>query len=269
MDTQIFNRFCSLIYRSSGISLGAEKQQLLEGRIQKRLAQLSLATPGEYLKIVETDLSGNELVVLLDAISTNTTYFYRESKHFDILADVLASYRKENRAQVKIWCAASSTGEEPYTLGMLCQENLDLKSQSAAVLATDISMRALQRACEGSYSESAVLKLPQKLRQRYFQEKTKGGVKICEVAPDTRKLVLYKRLNLAQFPYPLRGPLDIIFCRNVMIYFDLAVRQGVINEFSRLLRPGGLLFLSHSENLLGVTHSLGRYDASVFQKRER
>lgn len=267
MDAEIFNRFRDLIYRNSGIALADEKRDLLNGRIRKRLAQLQLHEPLDYLQVIESDLSGQELVLLLDAISTNTTYFHREPRHFEIYAEMLRSYRAEGRRQVKVWCAAASTGEEPYTLAMIASDTLDLKVQTAKVLATDISTRALGRAVEGIYPLASVAKLPEQLRNRHFVRADSEEQQMCQVHPEIRRMVLFKRLNLVEFPYPLQGAVDIIFCRNVMIYFDIPVRERVIHEFTRLLAPGGFLFLSHSENLLGIQHELGRYDTSVFQKK--
>lgn len=272
MDQRVFERFRELIYRESGIALHAEKISLLSNRIQKRMRELKLSAPEDYLEVIETDLSRQELVALLDAISTNTTYFFRESAHFLTFQRILQEVRTSKRSKpLKIWCAASSTGEEPYTLAYYLRETLDWSHQSGRILATDISTRALERATAGVYSAEQTLKLPPEIRRGMFPDmsssvfKEPAGIKV-RIDPDLQALVLFKRLNLIQFPYPLKGPLDVVFCRNVMIYFDTPTRQRIVSEIERLLAPGGYLFLSHSENLLGITHHLTRVETSVFQK---
>lgn len=266
MERETFDRLRSLIYDASGISLGPDKLQLLQNRINKRLRALKLRSPDEYLRIIEVDVEGHELVELLNVISTNVTYFWREEKHFLFLRDMLRSWFREGKRELRMWCAASSSGEEPYTMAMIAEEEWGGQGKKRT-LATDISIPILQKAAAARYGVDQVARLPAELREKYFVTTYDDeGEAWCSVVPEIREQVVFKRLNLAKFPIPLKGPIDVIFCRNVMIYFDLAVRQQLINEFVRLLNPGGYLILSHSENLLGITHPLVGRGTAVYQK---
>jgi len=263
VDTQVFATIRNLVYRESGISLSQEKIQLVANRLQKRLRALGLSSEQQYVEILETDATGEELIQLIDAISTNVTYFYREHKHFEILETILRGYEAERRSKVRIWCAAASSGEEPYTLAMVAREALDTRRCDVKVLATDICTRVLTVASNGVYPAESVAKLPQHYQQDYFSP---AGKEQQRINPQIASMVTFKKLNLAKVPLPLNGPIDIIFCRNVMIYFDLAVRTKLVREFERLLAPGGYLFLSHSENLLGIQHKLESRAVAVHQK---
>ena len=268
MQQAIFNRFRNIIYERSGIVLSEEKKSLLSSRIQKRIRDNNLENELQYLEIIELDMSGSELTELIDAISTNTTYFWREAEHFQILGDIFKMWSKAGKTKYRIWCAASSTGQEPYILAMLMREHLKTQ-MDLKILATDVSTRVLKIAHAGIYSAEDVAKLPSNLRTKYFlplhAENGQDSQKL-QVAQPLRDITVFKKLNLVEFPYPLKGPIDIIFCRNVMIYFDLTTRRQIINEFQKLLAPGGFLFLSLSESLLGIEHSLQKYGISVFQR---
>ena len=257
-----------IVERESGISIGEDKLELLRNRIRKRLRALGVSSEREYLDILETDLDGRELVHLLDVVSTNHTFFYREPEHFRIFRELMVRLRTERTTEIRIWCAASSSGEEPYTLAMICDEVLAGSAVGAKILATDISTSVLAKAVRGVYREDQLAKLPQALRTPYFHP-LHDEDENWEVVPSIKKMVIFKKLNLSKFPFPLTGPLDIIFCRNVMIYFDLELRGRIIRECERLLAPGGHLFLSHSENLLGVQHHLKGLEVGVYCKPGR
>lgn len=269
MDTELFQKFRSLIFRESGISLGNDKLQLLTNRVNKRLKALRIKDPEEYLRIVELDQSGDELVRLIDVVSTNVTYFYREHEHFTRFAEILGNLRSSAQKEIKVWCAACSSGEEAYMLAMMAEETLDLRSTAFRILATDISVRVLEKAVLGLYEDKQLEKLPEALQRKYFREIETEAGDLWRVEPSLARLIVFKRLNLSSFPYPLKGPLDVIFCRNVMIYFGPELRQKVIDEFWKLLRPGGYLFLGHSENLLGIRHEFESKGVSTFRKAER
>ncbi len=264
MDNSVFKEFCALIHKESGIYLPPEKEQLLANRIQKRLRSLGLKNEEKYLEIIELDISGQELTLLLDAISTNVTYFYREERHFQILEELLKKHKASSAQEVKIWCAASSSGEEPYTLSMVASE-VGCKTR---ILATDISTRVLNKALGRCYEEKQLEKLPMAYRAKYFRKVIKDEEPYFEVTKDVADRVIFKRLNLAKFPIPLNGGIDMIFCRNVMIYFKKDLRAKLVEEFLRLLKPGGYLFLSHSENLLGIDHPFKTTATAVYQKPE-
>lgn len=267
MDLQIFERFRALIYKESGIVLHPEKITLLDNRIQKRLRELRLKDPGEYFQIIETDASGDELINLIDSISTNVTYFYREPDHFQTLAKVINEWKGAGTlSKLRIWCAAASSGEEPYTIAFTALENIDPVRTELKILGTDICTKVLRKAQEGRYPERELQAVPASARSRFLEVCPDAPGEMFQVKESVQQYLLFKKLNLTRYPYPLRGPLDIIFCRNVMIYFDGPTRQKIVTEFLRLLRPGGYLFLSHSESLLGIEHSLEPCGRSVFRK---
>ncbi len=263
MEAEIFEAFQKLIYRESGIVLTEQKVPLLSSRIQKRLKALGIDSESEYLRILELDVSGNELVALLDVVSTNVTYFYREAAHFELYRTILADLAKRGRDEVKIWCAAASSGEEPYTLAFEGLEALSGTRTKLKILATDISLTVLRRAACAVYSDTVVSKIRQDIRHKYL---TRIDDLNWRVNRDVVERILFKRLNLVEQPYKLRGPFDIIFCRNVMIYFDNSTRESIVQQFEKLLGTGGYLFVSHSENLLNVDHKLDKVNASVFRR---
>lgn len=270
MEPHVFERYRQLIYRKSGIVLSPEKKSLLASRIQKRIRAHGLSSEAEYLNVIETDATAAELVHLIDAISTNTTYFWREPEHFQLLGQILKDWRAQGRNKVRIWCAAASTGQEPYTLAMEALENMQGPKFDVKILATDVSTKVLKIAREGIYDEPDVAKLPSTKQSRFFTKLPLASDRLesqCQVSQELANLILFKQLNLIEFPYPIKTSLDIIFCRNVMIYFDVKTRQQIVDECARLLAPGGLLFLSLSESLLGITHNLQKYGTSVYQKR--
>ena len=267
MDSTIFNEYRTLIIDHSGISLTEEKKTLLSNRITKRMQALNIGNPHEYLKVVQEDASGQELERLIDVVSTNVTSFYREATHFETLASILDEHKTLGKNSLRLWCAAASSGEEPYTLAITILEHFlkGNESADARILATDICTTVLRTAIAGCYNQKQVEAVPEHLQTKYFKKVTHDLYKVNPALPS---LLLFKKLNLAQFPYPLSGPLDMIFCRNCMIYFERDLRCKIVKEFERLLAPGGHLFISHSENLVGFSHSLKRVASSVYQKPE-
>ena len=265
MDLETFQKFRTLIYSQCGIVLPPEKKGLLESRIIKRLRALGVSGEKEYLKIVELDVEGCELVNLINVVSTNTTYFYREDGHFKSFRSMLKELYRPNTT-LKVWCAAASSGEEPYTLAFEALEAFPTtKPCPVKILATDISTRVLEKAIAAEYPRAALSKIPAEIQQRYT-EPSPFDDETFTISQQARALLLFKKFNLVEYPYALKGPLDIIFCRNVMIYFDNTNRQKIINEFWRLLRPKGYLVVSHSENLLGIDNKFAKIGASVFRK---
>lgn len=266
MDDQTFIRFQSLIYEQSGIFLKEGKKALVEARIGNRLRALGLSDPKEYLKYVGADASGDEVVSLLDAISTNVTFFFREDDHFTFLRNVMERIVAESKFQsIRIWSAASSTGEEPYSIAMVLAEVLKGRSMDCKILATDISTRVLKEAMEGRYAASRIEKVPADYLKKYFVKAASGNLSYT-VRDDIRKMVTFSRINLSETPFPMSGPFDFVFCRNVMIYFDTAVRTKLITEITRLLRPGGFLMVGHSETLAQLGVGLKSIKPSIYRK---
>jgi chemotaxis protein methyltransferase CheR len=269
VEAQLFQKFCDIAYSKAGIKLRDGKEALVAARVAKRLRALSLTTPGEYLTLLETDASGNEIVSFLDAISTNFTAFYRERSHFDRLAEFINHRLEQGKKRLRIWCAASSSGEEPYTLAMTVAEAVGDRPVDWKILATDISTKILAVAEEGIYDGAALKDVPRHLLSKHFDalDTRRSDNRRWKVRDGLRRQVVFKRLNLAKPPYPMPGPLDVVFCRNVMIYFDDPVRQGLITEVDRLLASDGLVCIGHSESLSGLETRLAIVEPSVYQPR--
>lgn len=253
MEKTVFDRLRTIVYENSGISLSDKKITLVSSRINKRLRLLNLPSYEDYLGFLKTDKTGEELVHFLDVISTNTTNFYREPVHFEILASLIEKCLNQGQKRFRIWCAAASSGEEPYTLAMTILESIKGARVDSKILATDISTSVLAKAQAGVYEAEKLKNIPKRLLSRYFIKiKKKGGYHYL-VGDKLRNLITYRRLNLSSPPFPMKGPFDVVFCRNVMIYFDNAVRKRLVDDIYRLLKPGGYLMIGHSESLKSLT----------------
>ncbi len=244
----------ALVYDKSGITLDTGKRALVATRLQKRLRQLRLASYRDYLLHLEADESGEELTLLLDAIATNHTSFFREPQHFDLLRDrvVPAVRAKSAHASLSGWCAASSTGEEPVTIAITL---LEAGVTHFSLLASDISTKALATARAAVYPLDRVKSIPPVLLRKYFERGLGAQEGLARVAPDVRQHIEYRALNLIAMAR-LPRQFDFIFCRNVMIYFDKLVQQRVVSMLEQQLAPGGYLFIAHSESLNGIRHGL-------------
>ena len=263
----LFRRFRDGAYTHAGISLKDGTETLVESRIGKRLSALGLPDAESYADFLEAH-PDDEIVQFLDVISTNFTSFYREPDHFELLTEEAQRWLEEGRTRVRVWCAASSTGEEPYTLVMTLDQVLG-SQVDWRLLATDISTRVLDAAGRGVFPEDRFKGMPNHLRMRYFNRARRNGEQDeWEIRPEYRQRVSFGRLNLSHVPYPLSGPLDAVFCRNVMIYFDTPMRQTVVSQVERLLRPGGLFVIGHAETLNGLNTRLQILRPSVFRKPE-
>jgi chemotaxis protein methyltransferase CheR len=247
IDAASYARLKVMVRELAGIDLKPGKETLVAGRLQKRMRELGYSRFKEYLDHVEQDQSTDEIVLLLDTLSTNVTAFFREAEHFTLLGKKTAEWIAEGRTELRVWCAACSSGEEPYTIAMTMLEVIGNRPVQLKILATDISTRVLELARQGAYSASAVASIPEPLRRRYVTPD--AGGKLYRANEQLRRLVTFNRVNLAKPPYPMKGPFDAVFCRNVMIYFDNEIRIRILAETRRLLRPGGLLCVGHAESL--------------------
>ncbi len=267
METTVFRELCAIARREAGINLKEGKEALVSARVEKRIRALGLPGERAYLDYLKRDHSGGELTRFLDVISTNFTKFMREPDHFEDLAAWGRSVTLEGERKIRIWCAAAATGEEPYSIAVTLLETLGAKAADLKILATDISTSALKRAVAGRYRPGSVAALPQRIRKKYFVRKEGGGESdVYEVKGNVKEKVVFRRLNLAKPPFPMRGPMDVVFCRNVMIYFDREIRARLVAEIERLLRPGGILFIGHSETLTGIETGLEAERPSVYRK---
>ncbi|MBW1730964.1 MAG: protein-glutamate O-methyltransferase CheR [Deltaproteobacteria bacterium] len=244
-----FLKLSSLVYKQSGINLHEGKKHLLEARLGKRLRATGISSVRQYLKLIEQDKT--ELTHFLDAVSTNHTYFFRESRHFECL-------RPEH---VSIWCAACSSGEEPYSVAIDCLE----KGFRPAILATDISTKVLKEAQEGIYPIEKAKEVPLNLMKKYFKRgvgKWEGYIKIKQ---EVREMVTFKRFNLLK-GHPPREKFHVIFCRNVLIYFDRSAKERVVNNLYQALKPDGYLIIGGAETLSGINHPYKYIKPSIYQK---
>lgn len=265
MKKKVFNQLRAIAYEKAGIALNEGKEALVNARVAKRLRALKLADEEAYLAYLLGDSSGEELVQFLDAISTNFTNFFREAEHFEIFKNLIAHKLQKGQTKLRIWCAASSTGEEPYTILISLDEVLGKKRVDAKLLATDISTRVLSTAMAGQYHEDRLGPMSKERLRKYFDKgKDAKGEMLFSIKPELRKKVVFKRLNLAKPPFPMKGPLDVVFCRNVMIYFDQKIKQGLVEQIEKLLAPDGLLFIGHSETLSGLKSGLYALKPSVY-----
>ena len=261
-----FQRFRTLIYDESGISLSDQKQTLLASRLSKRLRDLGLTTYSEYYTKVTKDPTSEEFTRMLDLISTNKTDFFREPKHFDFLREriipELASVKR-----MRIWSSACSSGEEPYTIAMTIFDHVTNPAQwDYKILASDLSTRVLAKAVSGLYDEDRFRGVPLEIIKRHFLRGRGEQTGLFKVKPHLASAITFRRLNLMDDRFPIKSPLDLIFCRNVMIYFDRPTQEKLVNKFHHYLRPGGYLFIGHSESLQWLTHSFKSIAPTIYQK---
>jgi chemotaxis protein methyltransferase CheR len=265
-----FETISQLVKDLCGINLHQGKKELVKARLGKRLRALELSNFDDYVEYVRRDTSRDELTAMLDAISTNLTQFYREPQHFEHLADVvlpsLVSAAVKSGRRLRIWSAGCSSGEEAYTIAIMLHEHVPgLKNWDARILATDISTRVLARAREGVYDADRLEQIPAGWTTKYFTCIQPRPERRYRLNDDVRQLITFGRLNLME-RWPMRGPFDVIFCRNVMIYFDKPTQARLIERFWELLGSGGTLFVGHSESLAGVTHRFEYVQPTVYQK---
>lgn len=266
-----FLRLSAFIQQELGIKMPPAKKALLESRLQKRLRALGCKAFSEYCDMLfGPGGMERELVYMLDLVTTNKTDFFRESHHFDLLiGSILPDMVREPRRRVTIWSAGCSTGEEPYTLSMVISEFASAHPGLGFdfdILATDISTRVLEMASRGVYKEERLAPVPESFRRRYFLRSRDKASGLVRVAPEVREKVRFARLNLMDEEFPLESPLDIIFCRNVIIYFNRETQERLMWKFCNNLKPGGYLFLGHSETLSGLGLPLKKVAASVYIK---
>jgi chemotaxis protein methyltransferase CheR len=265
-----FQKISRLVYEKSGIHLTDSKKELVKARLGKRLRRGRFKSFAEYYRHVVNDPTGQEIVLLLDSISTNFTQFFREPQHFDYLQEqVLPALRLRggrHRRKVRIWSAGCSSGEEPYSIAITLLETLTpLSEWQIQILATDISTKVLAEAQKGIYLWEKVAHLPMPLLKKYFLKGEGRWASHVQVKAEVKGLVRFQRLNLME-PFAFPEPYDCIFCRNVMIYFDKKTREDLINRLYDCLEPGGVLFIGHSESLTGMRSLFHYIKPAVYKK---
>jgi len=267
-----FPRFSKLIYEACGIKLPPHKKSMLETRLRKRLRALELGSFDEYARYL-FDSSGlkDELVNLIDVVTTNKTDFFREAAHFDYLAQVavpklIAGGGAGIRRPLRIWSAGCSTGEEAYTLAMVLSEIAESNGDfQFSILATDISTQVLEKARLGIYAAARAEMIPANLKKKYLMRGTGERQGSVRVVPELRALVSFRHLNFMADDFQITQAPDVIFFRNVMIYFDRPTQERLLRRFSGLLGAGGFLFLGHSETLNGMSLPFSQEAPSVYR----
>jgi len=263
-----FNRIRDFIKIKLGINLSDVKKTLLQSRLNSILNEKGFDNFTLYFDDLLQDKSGDALVQFVNRVTTNHTYFMREKDHFDYLRDTALPYIYENHSQnrdLRLWCAACSTGEEPYTLEMIIQDFFRDKPDrwDTQILATDISTNVLLKAAQGAYSEENLKDLPNRWIHDYF---ITYGDKHKQVRNEIKKLIIFRKFNLMEEKFPFKKPFHIIFCRNVMIYFDSDTRDQLISKFYDATVTGGFLFIGHSESLNYKTTKYKYIKPAVYRK---
>jgi len=265
-----FDRISVFVYEQCGINLSKPKKVLVESRLQKRLSALRINSFTAYCDLVMSKAGANEeLVHLIDAISTNKTDFFREPVHFDFLEnEVIPQYMTQRPERTfKVWSSACSSGEEPYTTAIVLEECLRRHpGLRYAITATDISTRVLERAVKGIYDERVVSTIPMHLRKKYLLRSKNQETPTVRIDPLLRTKVQFKRLNLTEDILEVEPDFDVIFCRNVLIYFDRKTQEQVVRKLVSKLRPGGYLFIGHSESIYHMGLSLQQVKPTVFRR---
>jgi chemotaxis protein methyltransferase CheR len=266
-----FFRLKEFIYRHCGIKITESKRTMLEARLQKRLRKLKVATFSRYCDYLFSPQGmGEELVSMIDVVTTNKTDFFREPGHFDYLSlralpDLIR--RSGGRRSVTLWSAGCSSGEEPYTLAMVMADFVkECHGMDYTILATDISTRVLDKAKLAIYDEEQIGPISMELRKRYLLKSRTAESRAYRIVPELRERVKFRRLNFMDENFGFREAMDIIFCRNVIIYFDKPTQERLLNRFCKYLSPDGYLFMGHSETLLGMNVPLTQVAPTVYRK---
>ena len=275
MSTRDFQRVSEFVQGELGIMMPPTKKIMLQSRLQKRLRVLRMKTFSEYCDYVFSP-SGveSELLHMIDLVTTNKTDFFREPAHFDYLVktavpELINMYSAGLRKQLMIWSAGCSTGEEPYTVAMVMQDfakKQPVRGFNYTLLATDISTKVLKIAQNGIYNEDRIGPVPMELRKKYFLRSRDRMERAVRVSRELRDVISFRRLNFMDEDYGFREQVDIIFCRNVIIYFDRRTQEKLFNQFYRHMAPGGYLFTGHSETLNNLEVPFVRVGTAVYRK---
>ncbi|MBI9110168.1 protein-glutamate O-methyltransferase CheR [Maridesulfovibrio ferrireducens] len=263
-----FKKFSNLIKSEFGIKMPLSKKTMLEARLQKRLRALGMISHSEYCNFLFSPGGlEKELTSLIDVVTTNTTDFFREPKHFELLlTTVLPELTRRSSAPVKIWSAGCSSGEEPYTLGIVLSEFAEKNPDfNFSILATDISNEILNKAINAVYPMSKVDVIPMGMKKKYLLKSKNKANQLVRIAPEVRRKVEFRRLNFME-SFPFKDEKDIIFCRNVVIYFDRATQYTLFSKFCAKLSKGGFLFIGHSESISGMELPVRQIAPTVYQK---
>lgn len=271
MTSDDFDRLSKFIFQQSGIKMPPVKKVMLQSRLQKRLRELKITSFKEYADFVFSEEGQkNEIIHMLDVVSTNKTDFYREPVHFDFLTQtILPEFIETNNfnKNFKVWSAGCSSGEEPYTITIALNEfKNNYPNFNYSILGTDISSQILQKAFLAVFKEERIVNIPLELKRKYFLRSKDRINKTVRVIRDLRDKVEYRRLNFMDETYNISDIFDVIFCRNVLIYFNRDTQEQVINKLCNKLKKGGYLFIGHSESILGMDVPLQQIKPTIFKR---
>ncbi|MBC8950381.1 MULTISPECIES: protein-glutamate O-methyltransferase CheR [Xenorhabdus] len=256
-----FERICQFIYQRAGIVLAKNKREMVYNRLVRRLRLLGLNDFGQYLSILEQDSHSKEWESFINALTTNLTAFFRESHHFPILA---AHASRKNGGTYRVWSAAASTGEEPYSIAMTLCDALGHRSNRIKIIGSDIDTSVLEKASRGVYRLEELQYLSESQKKKYFFKGVGRFAGYARVRPLLAELVSFQHLNLLDSDWALEGKFDAIFCRNVMIYFDKKTQERILRRFVNFLKPDGLLFAGHSENVTQISREFYLQGQTVY-----
>lgn len=257
----------AMLKERTGIELGPTKQNMVYARLAKRLRRLGMQSFRQYIEFIGSDGGREELGTTLNALTTNLTKFFRENHHFEHLAGPALQEIRARAAsggrRLRVWSAGCSSGEEPYSIAItLLRAMPDIKQWDAKVLATDIDTEMVRRGSEGIYNASALEGMPPDIAGKYFEP---HGPDKIRLSAEARALISFKYLNLIE-SWPMKGPFDVIFCRNVVIYFDKDTQRTLFDRYANMLVPGGFLYIGHSENLFGITERFKLLGRNIHRK---
>ena len=261
-----FKSISHLAYKFTGIVLGSHKRDMVYGRLARRLRELGLLRVSDYIELVEND-SNQEVSKFINAITTNLTSFYREAHHFEFVSKTLIpELKKTNNGTRKIraWSAGCSTGEEPYSLAMTFKESMNLHGWDFKILATDLDSKVLNKAQQGIYDIERIESINPSYQKKWFM-RDKNQADIVKVKPELQELIRFKRLNLLE-QWPMKGPFDFIFCRNVVIYFNAETQAALFDRYADMLKEGGYLIIGHSESLDRKCNRFRPIGKTIYQK---
>ncbi|WP_165461138.1 protein-glutamate O-methyltransferase CheR [Atlantibacter sp.] len=255
-----FRRICQLIYQRAGIVLAEHKRDMVYNRLVRRLRSLGLDDFGRYLSMLEANPNSAEWQAFVNSLTTNLTAFFREAHHFPVLAE----HARKHSGEYRVWSAAASTGEEPYSIAITLADALGIAPGRFKVYASDIDTEVLEKARNGIYRQEELKTLSPQQLQRYFMRGTGPHDGLVRVRSELGNAVEFASMNLLDKQYNVPGPFDAIFCRNVMIYFDKETQQEILKRFVPLLKPGGLLFAGHSENFSNLSRDFWLRGQTVY-----
>jgi chemotaxis protein methyltransferase CheR len=270
-----FKYLSEMIYKMTGIVLADHKKIMLQSRLNIRLRNHGMSNFEEYVHKLKMDPQFREAEIpeLINRVTTNKTDFFREQHHFDFLKEtylpmIEAEAQKNGHKKITIWCSASSTGEEPYSIAITLLEHFSLKSGwILKILASDIDTNVLQIAKAGIYRADRLETVSEAWKNKYFIKSEKDGNTFYEAKANLKSIIEFKKINLLEFPYPIREKIDLVFCRNVIIYFDKPTQKTIFSNFEEVLKPFGYLIIGHSETMFGISDHFKFLGHTIYQKK--